>query len=105
VDFALYPRAELCRVSFTDGAGVTHSVHIAAESLYEAAARGVAEVKRTGFALAEKGPATRLTITVEGPTTSHEMQVAKLDSWLTTNGKTPREQAMKVRLRQLLGRM
>jgi hypothetical protein len=34
-----------------------------AESVYEAAARGVAEFKRTGFALAEIGPATRLTIT------------------------------------------
>jgi hypothetical protein len=45
-----------------------------------------------------------LTITVEGPTTSHEMQVAKLDWWLATNGKTPRDQAMKVTLRQLLGR-
>jgi hypothetical protein len=83
---------------------VTHSVTIAAESLYKAAARGVAEFKRTGFALADISPATWLTITVEGPTTSHEMQVAKLDSWLATNGKTPREQAMKVTLRQLLAR-
>jgi hypothetical protein len=80
-------------VSFTDSAGVTHSVHIAAESLYEAAARGVAELKRTGFALAEIAPAARLTSTVEGPTTSHEMRVAKVDPWLTTDGKTPMEQA------------
>jgi hypothetical protein len=93
-----------CRVSFTDGAGVTHSVTIAAEPLYAPAARGVAEFKCTGFAPAEIGPAMRLTIIVEGPTTSDEMQVAKLDSWLATNGRTPGEQAMKVTLRQLLGR-
>jgi hypothetical protein len=30
--------------------------------------------------------------------------VGKLQSWLDTNGKTPREQATKVTLRQLLGR-
>ena len=83
---------------------MTHSVHIAAESLYEAAARGVAEFTRTGFALAEIGPATRLTITVEGPSTAHVLPVAKLDSWLATNGKTPREQAVKITLRQLLAR-
>jgi len=84
---------------------VTHSVTIAAGSLYEAAARGVAEFKRTGFALAEIGPGTRLTITVEGPSTAHELAVSKLQSWLNTNGKTPREQAMKVTLRQMLGRI
>jgi hypothetical protein len=94
-----------CRVSFTDGAGVTHSVTLAAGSLYEAAVRGIAEFKRTGFALAEIGPATRLTVTVETPTTAHELPVSKLQAWLDTNGKTPREQAIKVTLRQLLGRM
>jgi hypothetical protein len=96
--------ASSCKISFTDGAGVTHSITVTAESLYEAAARGVVEFKRTGFALAEIGPATRLTIAVEGPNPSYELPVARLQSWLETNGKTPREQAMKVTLRQLLGR-
>jgi hypothetical protein len=57
-----------------------HSVCVAADSLYEAAARGVAEFKHAGFALAEIGLATRLTITVDGPSTEHELPVAKLDS-------------------------
>jgi hypothetical protein len=93
-----WSRAELLPGTITGGAGLTHAVTVAAESLYEAAARGIAEFKRTGFALAEIGPATRLTITVESPRTEHELPVAKLDSWLATNGKTPREQAMKVTL-------
>ena len=38
-----------CRVSFTDGANVTHTVTVSASSLYEAAALGVAEFKRNGF--------------------------------------------------------
>ena len=93
-----------CKVSFTDGAGLTHTVAVVAESLYEAAARAIAEFKKSGFAFAEVGPATRLTITVEAPTTSHELPVAKLQSWLDTNGNTPRERAVKVTLRQLLAR-
>jgi hypothetical protein len=39
-----------CRVSFTDGANVTLTVTVSASSLYEAAALGVAEFKRNGFA-------------------------------------------------------
>ena len=93
-----------CRVSFTDGAHVKHTVTISASSLYEAAALGIVELKRSGFAFASVGPATRLTISVEPPAIAHELTVAKLQAWLETNGKTPREQATKVTLRQLLGR-
>jgi hypothetical protein len=49
------------------------------------------------------GPATRLKVAVESPTTTHELSVGKLDAWLSGNGRSPREQAMKVRLRQMLG--
>jgi hypothetical protein len=66
---------------------------------------GVAEYKRTSFARTDPGLATKLTVAVEAPTTSHELPVAKLQAWLDTNGKTPREQAVKVTLRQILGRM
>jgi hypothetical protein len=92
-----------CRVSFTDGADVTHTVTVSASSLYEAAVLGIVEFKKSGFAFANIGPATRLTINVEPPATTHELSVGKLQAWLDTNGKTPREQAAKVNLRQLLG--
>ncbi len=91
-----------CKVAFTDGAGVTHSVSVAASSLYEAAALALAEFKRSGFAMAMAGPGTRLTVTVESPSTAHELTVARLQAWLDSSGKTPREQAVKVRLRQSL---
>ena len=92
-------------MSFTDGADVTHTVTVSASSLYEAAALGIAEFKRNGFAFANVGSATRLRISVQPPAATHELTVAKLQSWLDTNGKTPREQARKVTLRQLLGRV
>jgi hypothetical protein len=93
-----------CRVSFEDGAGVTHTVSVAASSLYEAAALAVVEFKRCGFAQAAIGPGTRLRIAVEVPTTVHELNVTRLQAWLDASSKTPREQALKVTLRQLLGR-
>ena len=92
------------KISFTDGAGVMHTVTVAASSLYEAAALAVVEFKRCGFAFAQVGSGTRLQVAVEAPATMHELTVAKLQTWLDANGKTPREQAQKVTLRQLLGR-
>ena len=92
-----------CRVAFTDGAGITHSVAVVAASLYEAAVLALAEFKRCGFAMVIAGPATRLTVTVEAPATTHEIALGRLQAWLDSNGKTPREQAVKVRLRQVLG--
>jgi hypothetical protein len=89
--------------SFTDGANITHTVTVSASSLYEAAALGT-ESKKSGFAFTTIGPATRLTVAVEPPTTTHELSMGELQAWLQTNGKTPREQATKVTLRQLLGR-
>jgi hypothetical protein len=64
----------------------------------------LAEFKRSGFAMAMAGPATRLTVTVEAPSTTHEFSVARLQAWLDASAKTPREQAKKVTLRQLLAR-
>lgn len=96
--------SSICRVSFDDGAGVTHTVSVSASSLYEAAALAVAEFKRSGFAFAAVGPGTKLKVAVELPATTHELSVGKLQTWLESNGKTPREQAAKVTLRQLLGR-
>jgi len=90
-------------VTFTDGAGVTHSVAVAASSMYEAAALALAEFKKCGFAMAMAGPGTRLTVAVETPSTTHELTVSRLQAWLDSSAKTPREQAVKVRLRQSLG--
>ena len=84
---------------------MTHTVSVSASSLYEAAALALAEFKRSGFALATVGPGTRLKIAVDAPSTTHEVSIARLQSWLDTNGKTTREQASKVTLRQLLGRV
>ncbi len=110
LEFSLFIRhykvvASSCRVAFTDGAGVTHSVAVSASSMYEAAAMGLAEFKKCGFAMAMAGPGTRLTITVEAPSTMHELTVARLQAWLDASSKTPRERAVKVRLRQTLGGM
>src|SRR5215475_7189201 len=73
-----------CKVSFTDGEGVSHSVTLAASSLYEAAALAVAEFKKSGFEPVDVGPGAKLTIAVEAPAMTHELTVGKLEAWLST---------------------
>ena len=52
---------------------------------------------------AAPGPATRITVVVEIPGTAHEVPMPKLKAWLEGNGRSPAEQAVKVRLREILG--
>lgn len=83
---------------------MTHTVSVCASSLYEAAALALAEFKKSGFALAQVGSGTKLKVVVEAPSTVHELSVGRLQTWLESSAKTPREQAQKVTLRQILGR-
>ena len=98
------PDARTCIVSFTDSDGIQHAVEVAASSVNEAAALGICEFRRCGFTADAPGPATRLTVTVKVPATSHEVRVSKIEAWLQTAGKSPNEQAMKTRLQELIGR-
>jgi hypothetical protein len=81
---------------------MTHSVRVSAGSLFEAAALGLAEFKRCAMMDAAPGPATRLNVIVEAPGTAHEIPMQKLTAWLEGGGKSPAEQATKVRLREML---
>jgi hypothetical protein len=93
-----------CRVAFTDSESLSHSLEVVASSLYEAATLAVAEFRRCGFADAAPGSAARPTVSAEAPSTTHALTVRKLSTWLAGGGKSPSEQALKVRLRELLGR-
>jgi len=95
--------ARTCVVSFTDSEGISHGTEVSASSLYEAAALGLAELKRCGVMPVEPGPATRLTVVVKSPTTKHELTMEKLKSWLTGGAKSPNEAVTKSRLREIVG--
>jgi hypothetical protein len=96
------PTARTCLVSFTDTNGIRHAVEVAAVTLYEAAVLAMAEFRRCGFTTDAPGPATRLTVTVKTPGTTHEIQWGKIETWLQSGGRSPNEQAAKTRLSELL---
>jgi len=94
-----------CTVSFTDSNSITHTAHVSAASLFEAAALGVAEFRRCGFAEVAVGVGTTLDITVRSPSTTHSLRVSRLEAWLNSSGKSPAEQALKVRLKNEIARV
>ena len=59
-------------------------------------------LRRSEFADATFGPATRLIIRVKQPETELTVCVGKLQSWLDGGGKSPNEQVLKSRLREML---
>ncbi len=95
--------ARTCTVSFTGTDGIVHAVEVSASSLYEAAALALAEFRKSWLVEVLPGRATRLTVTVRSPATSHELTVGKLEDWLASGGKSPNEQVEKRRLKEILG--
>ena len=88
-----------CIVSYQDLDGVAHSVEVTAETLYEAAVLGMAAMKVPRW---RDRPSLKIEIRVKQPETTHILWNSSLSAWLARNGKTPKEQALKKRLEELI---
>ena len=86
-----------CSVSFDDGTGVRHTVYVTAETLFEAASLALRVFDAAGSSPA---PAAHLEIAAQAPVVSHSVRVQRVRDWLSSGGKTPKEQALKSRLRR-----
>jgi hypothetical protein len=94
---------EPCVVSFVDSEGIRHSIEVAAESLYEAAALGVREFRRHPWTDGmEPGAMTHMAVSVKSPAVTHEVTIRQLERWAGGGAKSPREILLKSRVRELL---
>lgn len=90
-------------VSFNDSSGIRHSIQVAAESLYEAAALAVREFRRHPWSDGmEPGTGTRLAVSVKGPVTTHEVTIGQMEKWVVRSPKSPSETVLKSRVREIL---
>jgi hypothetical protein len=91
----------MCTVSFTGPSGIRHSVEVTAGSIYEAAALGVAALKKSGWAeTVARG--TELEVQVREAPTSHRITVQQIHRWCDGVSVNPDETLRKRRLKQLL---
>jgi hypothetical protein len=93
--------ARLCTVSLQSPTGIRHAVDVTAESLYEAAALGLAVLKQDGW-IEGLGPGTKLEIPVREPGSSHIISVDRLKSWINGTTSSPVETLRKAKLKHLL---
>ena len=97
------PDQQTCTVSFFDAEGFRHSVQINAASLFEAAALGLKAFQLAAFLDRQPGIATVLEVSVSQPAVTHHVTIKKLQDWLTSGSKSPSDQSLKIRLREMLG--
>jgi hypothetical protein len=90
-----------CTVSFTDIRGIKHSVELTADSLFEAAARGL-KTLRTGDWNDPPSQSTILEIEVRNPAVTHTVSVQQLARWLNGASSSPRESMKKIALKKML---
>ena len=87
-----------CIVSYLDTEGLRHTVEVEAESLYEAAALAIRTFRQHDC---EPGQASRLEVEVRS-SVIHTITPKKIRDWLIRNPRSPKEAAVKERLRALL---
>ena len=80
-----------------------HSVEVSASSLYEAAVLGLRSFRRSSLSDIAPGTTSKLTVVSRLESQRYEVQVRRVEEWLASQGRTPKEQALKVRLRKLVG--
>ena len=74
---------------------------VEAESLYEAAAPGLARLKKDGW-IEGLGPGTRLEIQLREPGSHHVLSAQQVERWINSVNASPGETLKKAKLRHLL---
>ncbi len=81
--------------------GLRHSTRVQAEAVFEAAAVGLAILKKDGWT-PPIGGATLINVEVREPVTSHQLTVIQIQRWLQGATTSPNERVRKDRLRAIL---
>jgi hypothetical protein len=93
-----------CRVSFTDSDGVLHGIDVDAESLYEAVAIAVAQLREDDVSPCQPGPMTEFTVAVYRNPVEHKIRLGQVVKWAQPNTKEgPAGIIKRQKVRALLG--
>jgi hypothetical protein len=94
--------ARSCRVTVQDLEGITHTVEVTAESLYEAVAQGLAALRRSDWVAGFQQGIVK--VSVADVRVEHQVKLSDFTQWLDrTHAASPREMTYRQRLRTVLG--
>jgi hypothetical protein len=80
-----------CRVSVTDIEGIEHTACVDADTLFEAAARGLRAIRDSVWAGQIPEGITTVTVCAAAPQVEHCVKVTEFKSWLNRTGGSPAE--------------
>jgi hypothetical protein len=91
-----------CVVKYVDSFGVEHAAKVEAESLFEAAVRGLHRLDSSFWTEEDVFDRMFVTVEVHEEPTTHTVKIDRLKHWIKSQGRHPREEAKKDELRKLL---
>ena len=91
-----------CLVKFVDTFGVEHAAKVEAESLFEAAVRGLHRLDLSFWTEEDVFDRMCITVEVHEERTTHTVKVEKLKHWIKSHGRLHARQRKKQELRRLL---
>lgn len=91
-----------CRVTVSDTDGIEHSAHVSASSLFEAVALGLRAIRGSIWVGEIPEGVTRVSVSVLEVPVHHTVQMKDFHKWLTREGGSPNERAVRARVREIL---
>jgi len=95
------PEERDCVVKLVDDHGVEHSVRVRAESVYEAALKGLKKLERIGWE-SDASQIGWVTVEIWEEPTRPRVHIGKMLKLIKSSGRTPRDETRKGKLRTLL---
>ena len=92
-----------CKVTIQDVEGVTHTVEVTAETLYEAVALGMAAIRTDEWVTGIAQGLNPVRVRVTSVAVEHEVRLMDFTQWLDRTGGSPREMSDRKRIRSILG--
>ena len=92
-----------CKVTIQDMDGVTHTVEVTAETLYEAVALGMAAIRTDEWVTGIAQGLNPVKVRVTNVAVEHEVRLMDFTQWLERAGGSPREMSDRKRIRSILG--
>jgi hypothetical protein len=92
-----------CHVTIKDMEGVTHTVEVTAETLYEAVALGLAAILGNEWVMGIAQGLNAVQVCVKDVPVVHSVQLKDFTAWLERSAGSPRELSKRKRIKQILG--
>ena len=92
-----------CRVTIQDLDGITHTVDVTAESLFEAVAHGLAAIRGHEWVAGLAQGLNVVRVSVSNVPVQHEVRLQDFTKWLEKPGGSPREVSQRWEIRRILG--